>query len=226
MSDRKPWERQPGETAKAYDAFLHYRDLPAIDRSVVAAWGRKWGRKLGGKQWERWCTVHNWPNRAAEHDSDLASRRRERMAKALERSQDDAVIMIRAMRARVAERIKGMDVDELAAGQIPGALKRLFELEWKALGMEDNLNLKHEGKIEVEAAADTAWLMDYLRSLPERANDKPEGEGNAKGRDRTSDSAPDAGGSGRHFLSIGRPCCATSGAHGRGLSSLRRQGIG
>ena len=100
--------------------------------------------------------------------------------------------MIRAMRARVAERIKGMDVNELAAGQVPGALTRLFELEWKALGMEDNLNLKHEGKIEVEAAADTAWLMDYLRSLPERANDKPEGEGNA---DRTSDSAPDAGGS-------------------------------
>ena len=150
-------------------------------------------RKGTVRQWSGWSTRNGWVNRAAEHDSDLASRRRERMAKALERFQDDAVTMIRAMRARVAERIKGMDVNELAAGQVPGALTRLFELEWKALGMEDNLNLKHEGKIEVEAAADTAWLMDYLRSLPERANDKPEGEGNA---DRTSDSAPDAGGSG------------------------------
>ena len=167
--------------AKAYDAFLHYRDLPAIDRSVEAAReGQYKDRKGTVRQWSGWSTRNGWVNRAAEHDSDLASRRRERMAKALERSQDDAVTMIRAMRARVAERIKGMDVDELAAGQIPGALKRLFELEWKALGMEDNLNLKHEGKIEVEAAADAAWMLDYLRSLPERANDKPEGEGNAK----------------------------------------------
>ena len=43
------WERQPSETAKAYAAFLLYRDLPAIDQSVAAAWGRK----EGGKQWER-----------------------------------------------------------------------------------------------------------------------------------------------------------------------------
>ena len=174
---RDLWDRQPGETAKAYDAFLHYRDLPAIDRSVLAAReGHQKDTKGTLRQWKGWSMRNGWVNRAAEHDSDLASRRRERMAKALERSQDDAVIMIRAMRARVAERIKGMDVDELAAGQIPGALKRLFELEWKALGMEDNLNLKHEGKIEVEAAADAAWMLDYLRALPERDGEAPEAE--------------------------------------------------
>ena len=115
------------------------------------------------------------------------------MAKELEHAKDDAVTLVRAALKKVAERIRGMDAEELAAGQIPAALKTLIELEFKSLGQEDNLNLKHEGKIEVEAAADAAWMLDYLRSLPERANDKPEGEGNA---DRTSDSAPDAGGSG------------------------------
>ena len=94
------WERQPSETAKAYAAFLVYRDLLAVDRSVAAAWGRK----IGGKQWERWCTVHDWVSRAVEHDSDLASRRRERMAKELERAQDDAAVLIKATLDKVKER--------------------------------------------------------------------------------------------------------------------------
>ena len=163
MSERKPWERQPGETAKAYAAFLLYRDLPAIDRSVAAAWGRKKGRK----RVERWCTAHDWVNRAAEHDSDLASRRRERMAKELERSQDKALTLIRAGLEMVEKRLEGMDPEELAAGQIPAALKTLIELEFKALGHEDKVALKHEGKIEVDWSADAAWVEDYVRQLRE-----------------------------------------------------------
>ena len=80
---------------------------------------------------------NDWVNRAAEHDSDLASRRRERMAQELERAQDDAAVLIRAALAKVAERIQGMDAEELAAGQIPAALRTLIELELKVLGYED-----------------------------------------------------------------------------------------
>ena len=136
------WERQPSETAKAYAAFLLYRDLPAIDRSVSAARERHQRDTKGTlRQWKGWSMRNGWVNRAAEHDSDLASRRREHTAKEMERSQDDALILIRAALAKVAERIKGMDAKELAAGQIPSALKTLFELELKALGHEDRVAL-------------------------------------------------------------------------------------
>ena len=64
---------------------------------------------------------NGWVNRAAEHDSDLASRRREHTAKELERSQDDALILIRAALAKVAERIKGMDAEELGGSDTGGA---------------------------------------------------------------------------------------------------------
>ena len=148
MSDGNLWERQSGETARAFSAFCRYRDLQAVDRSVAAAWGRK----RGGKQWERWCTAHDWVNRAAEHDSDLAFRRREHTAKELERFQDDALILIKAALAKVAERIQGMDAEELAAGQIPAALRTLIELELKVLGYEDRVALtgKDGGPVKTE----------------------------------------------------------------------------
>ena len=178
MSDRKPWERQSGETAKAYAAFLLYRDLPAIDRSVAAAReGQQRDNKGTLRQWNGWSMRNGWVNRAAEHDSDLASRRRERMAREFERAQDDALTLIRAALAKVAERIQGLDAEEMAAGQIPAALKTLIELEFKALGHEDRVALKHEGKIEVDWSADAAWVEDYVRQLRERSvdDDQPEG---------------------------------------------------
>ena len=155
MSDRNLWERQSGETAKAYAAFLLYRDLPAVDRSIVAAVAQQ--RQNGGKapvrNWETWASRYNWVNRAAEHDSDLASRRRERVAKELDRAQDDAAVLIRATLAKVAERIQGMDVEDLAVGQIPAALRTLIELELKVLGYEDRVALtgKDGGPVKVEA---------------------------------------------------------------------------
>ena len=154
----KLWERQPSETPKAYAAFLLYRDLPAVDRSVAAAWGRK----LGGKQWERWCTAHDWVNRAAEHDSDLASRRRERMAKEVERAQDDAAVTIRATLDKVKERIEGMDPEELSAGQIPAALRTLIELELKVLGYEDRVVLKEVKDTKTEHVWPTPELWDEV----------------------------------------------------------------
>ena len=136
------WERQPSETAKAYAAFLLYRDLPAIDRSVAAARdGQARDKKGTLRQWNGWSMRNGWVNRAAEHDSDLASLRREHTAKEMERSQNEALILIRAALAKVAERIQGMDAEELAAGQIPAALRTLIELEFKVLGYEDRVAL-------------------------------------------------------------------------------------
>ena len=147
------WERQPSETAKAYAAFLLYRDLPAIDRSVAAAReGQQRDNKGTLRQWNGWSMRNGWVNRAAEHDSDLASRRRERMAQELEQAQDDAAVTIRATLDKVKERIEGMDPEELAAGQIPSALRTLIELELKVLGYEDRVAVtgKDGGPVKTE----------------------------------------------------------------------------
>ena len=148
------WERQPSETAKAFAAFGLYLDIPPLDRSVRSAVElfRKQGGKTTERNWETWASRYNWRNRAAEHDSDLASRRRERMAKKLEQAQDEAFVLIRATLDKVKERIEGMDPEELSAGQIPAALRTLIELEFKALGYEDRVALtgKDGGPVKTE----------------------------------------------------------------------------
>ena len=153
MSDGNLWERQSGETARAFSAFCRYRDLPAVDRSVAAAWGRK----LGGKQWERWCTAHDWVNRAAEHDSDLASRRRIRRAESLERAQDDISTMARAALTKMVPLLQplesgGIDPYQIPIAQIPSWLRTLADLQLKALGLEDSIALtgKDGGPIKVD----------------------------------------------------------------------------
>ena len=170
------WDRIERETPKAFSAFSRYRDLPANVRSVRAAVEsfRKQGGKTTERNWETWASKYDWRNRAAEHDSDLSSRRRERMAKELERSKDDAVTLVRAALDVVRKRIEGVDAEDLAVGQIPVALKVLFELLFKSLGEEEHLALRHDGKIEVRAADDAAWVLDYVRKLRDRSGD---GEG-------------------------------------------------
>ena len=173
------WDRIEKETPKAFAAFCRYRDLLPIDRSVRAAVEafRKQGGKTTERNWETWASKYDWRNRAVEHDSDLASRRREHMARQLERAQDDGLMLVRADLAKVAERIRGLDAEDIVAGQIPAALKTLIELELKLLGHEDRIALKHEGKIEVDLSADAAWVENYVRQLQERSVDdgKPEG---------------------------------------------------
>ena len=110
-----PWDRQPGETPRAFAAFLLYRDLPAVDRSIVAAVAQQ--RKNGGKapvrNWETWSSLYNWRERSLAGDSDLASRRRIRRGEALERAQDDIANMSRAALSKLLPLLQPTDAGGL-----------------------------------------------------------------------------------------------------------------
>lgn len=70
-----PWERQEGETEKAFQAFCAYRDM-GTGRSIQKL------RKNAGKTqgYERhlfaWSSRYDWPARAAAWDQHLDSERR------------------------------------------------------------------------------------------------------------------------------------------------------
>ena len=154
------WDRQPGETPKAFAAFCIYRDLPAIDRTIVAAVAQQ--RKNGGKapvrNWETWSSLYNWSERSLAGDSDLASRRRIRRGEALERAQDDIANMSRAALSKLLPLLQptdagGLDPYQIPLSQIPSWLRTLADLQLKSLGYEDRVALtgKDGGPVKVEA---------------------------------------------------------------------------
>lgn len=63
--DLKPWDRQPGETSKAYAAFQTYLDQ-GVKRSYTSV-AKELGRS--GTWIEQWGKKHRWPERAAAWDS-------------------------------------------------------------------------------------------------------------------------------------------------------------
>lgn len=66
-SDAKPWERQDGESAKAYQAFCKYLDM-GEKRSIRAV-----AQQLGKSAtlMARWSSTWHWPDRVVEYEADL-----------------------------------------------------------------------------------------------------------------------------------------------------------
>lgn len=79
----EPWERQPEETNKSWNAFRLYRDMEPSERSLA-----KIAAKLGFKyptQTETWSRKNDWVSRAGQYDCHIdglkrAQRERERLA--------------------------------------------------------------------------------------------------------------------------------------------------
>lgn len=94
---REPWERQPDETPKPYEAFCAYRDMGS-ERSLA-----KVGEKLGKSAalMERWSAKYGWVNRAALWDDE-----QERIEREI--AQKEQVKEIRSMRKRHADLAKAM----------------------------------------------------------------------------------------------------------------------
>jgi hypothetical protein len=69
----RPWEKRDGETARAYAAFLAYRDM-GPERSVVGAYRVMAGREKAVRPpgyWKGWAERHSWTFRADQFDAHL-----------------------------------------------------------------------------------------------------------------------------------------------------------
>ena len=170
------WDIQSGETAKAFHAFSHYRDMPPADRSIDTAHaehlalceGRKRRGKRGSNRWQDWSAKHDWVSRAAAHDADLSRKRRDRRARELEEAQDRAAKIAHSALDRLEERLKAIDVEQIPAAVLDRWLKTLTDVELKALGHQDKVALEHSGKDGGPIQQDVKFITDALNNADTR----------------------------------------------------------
>lgn len=81
MPELKIWERQPGETEKAYSAFKIFLEME--DRSILKV--AKW-LSVTVQNIRKWANKYNWLERAAAYDSSIVERTRQLKIEAIKES--------------------------------------------------------------------------------------------------------------------------------------------
>jgi hypothetical protein len=110
------WDRQAGESSKAYEAFCAYRDLGA-DRSLEKA-GKMLSKHRSKKWLCEWSAKYNWVERAKAYDDYIERIKREEKEKAILEMADRHAKLAMAFQQRIAQRLQEIDPDELSPGDM------------------------------------------------------------------------------------------------------------
>ena len=147
MSEPQPWERQPGESSRAFAAFEVYRSLLPGERSLQQAWRiHKAASGKGGDatsasagkphgHWTRWMKQWRWQARAEAYDDDLLSRAREEardrelQARAADQAEELRQRQLRKEEARAARTVSRRLLRRLLELIDRGQLERMGMLD-------------------------------------------------------------------------------------------------
>lgn len=121
----EPWERQPEETTKAFEAFRVYRDLGA-ERSIAKA-----GKQLGKNRvtLEGWSSKFNWVERVAAWDAEQDRIARQQQLKEIKAMRNRHAGMAKAMIVKAGRALQRIPEEELKAADISRMIEVASKLE-------------------------------------------------------------------------------------------------
>lgn len=131
----QPWERQPGESAQAFEAFAMYRDM-----GVTRSHG-KVAQRLGKsvQLMNRWSRRWSWVTRADAWDREQDRLWRLEQAEARREIARKHLRVGAAMMSKAVQRLQTVDPDKLTPNELERWLRTAAEMERVAAGeAEDN----------------------------------------------------------------------------------------
>lgn len=144
-----PWEQQPGESAKAFEAFETYRDMGAARSNA------KVGQKLGKSKTliDRWSSAYNWPDRARAYDRDLDRQAHEQAVRNVQQMTNRHIRIAMQLQAKALAALENLDAEQLTPKMMLAFLTKATELErvnrLNEAGMDED-GQKKDGDSEVE----------------------------------------------------------------------------
>ena len=133
-----PWEQQPGESAKAFEAFAIYRDM-GVERSV-----RKVTQRLNKSLTliGKWSSAYNWPERARAYDRDLDRQAHAQAVRDVRSMTNRHIRIAMQLQAKALQALEQLDVTTLSPKMQLAFLAKATEIErmnrLSAAGMDDS----------------------------------------------------------------------------------------
>lgn len=137
--DIAPWEQQPGESAKAFEAFAIYRDM-GVERSV-----RKVTQRLNKSLTliGKWSSRYNWPERARAYDRDLDRQAHAQAVRDVRSMTNRHIRIAMQLQAKALEALEQLNVATLSPKMQLAFLAKATEIErmnrLSAAGMDDSV---------------------------------------------------------------------------------------
>ncbi len=109
-----PWERQPGESEEAYEAFSVYYKA-GLKRSV-----RETGKAIGKSRSmvERWSRRWNWVDRAREYDNSLARVEYQATVDSIKKMNKQQATIGVMLQQKGLEALKKMNLSKMSAKEL------------------------------------------------------------------------------------------------------------
>lgn len=120
-----PWEQQPGESAKAFEAFAAYRDMGA-ERSL-----RKLTQRLHKNLTtiRDWSVKWNWQERVRAYDRELDRQAREQAVRSVRQMTDRHIRIAMQLQAKAVRALENLDEAQLTPKMMLAFLTKATELE-------------------------------------------------------------------------------------------------
>ena len=151
-----PWERQKGESEKAYEAFSLYLKLGA-ERTISAVVKElKKSRSLIDRWKDRW----DWEERVREYYNDTERKAKKEAEKGLREMYTRQVKVAMTMQAKALKALDMLDVEAMSPKDIKEYIKIATDLE--------RLNRTMSAGKADEAAQNTESIADMITSAYEK----------------------------------------------------------